>query len=53
MTGNARARALERGINEIDIERIINSPVETMLIEPRKNDEEMTDGEQKEICCSK
>jgi hypothetical protein len=30
MTGNARARALERGINEIDIERIINSPVETI-----------------------
>jgi hypothetical protein len=30
MTAHARARALERGIDVIDIERIINSPAETV-----------------------
>ena len=30
MTAHARIRALERGIDEIDIERIINSPIETI-----------------------
>ena len=37
MTVHARTRALERGIDEIDIERIINFPAETIYSKYEEN----------------
>lgn len=37
MTAHARGRAFERGINEIDIEMVINSPVKTIYSEDEQN----------------
>jgi hypothetical protein len=37
MTGHARTRALERGIDEIDIEKVIDFPAETVYSSYEEN----------------